>query len=342
MARNTGYKKPAEADLSVVIPVYNAEKWMGPTLEYLDESLKKTKWKSVEIIVVDDGSSDGTVASIKAASISTKVRVISQKNAGRFLARKRGLEEAKGDYIFFIDSRVFTKPGSFPYLVKQMENLPGAVIWNGHVEIERQGNPYARFWYAVTFIAWRKYMANPRLSHYGIEVFDYYPKGTTCFFAPRDILMRAYAQFKTSYKDLGDANDDSSLIRYMVQEADIYIAPEFAFTYNSRSTLKAFIKHTVHRGVVFIDGYFKKGTRYFYPLVLLLLLTPFIVLSLIFNPAFLLLIFPGLLAVWLTALALRVPVSDATAFALVLPLFAIFYISGLYQGVYKRQSNKSA
>jgi glycosyltransferase involved in cell wall biosynthesis len=334
MSKNKIYPAPSAAKLSVVIPVYNAEIWMKPTLEKLWASLSKTKWKAIEIIVVDDGSSDGTAAAASDVKIGIKVNLIVQKNAGRYLARKTGLDAATGDYVFFIDSRVFADPGSFQYLVSQMNKNPDAVIWNGHVEVDRKGNPFARFWHTVTFIAWRKYMANPRLVHYGIDDFDYYPKGTTCFLAPRDIWLRAYSQFKTNYADLKNANDDSSLIRYMVTEADIYIAPEFVFTYHSRSTLKAFIKHTSHRGVVFVDGFFKPGTRYYYPLMAYLSGLPVAIVAVILWPILLLLLPAGLLLGCLIALALKVDYRDASAFILILPVFMIFYTVGLYQGIY--------
>lgn len=330
------YPGPDKAKLSIVIPAYNAEQWIQPTLEKLWKSLLKSTWKSVEIIVVDDGSKDNTASAAKKAKITTNIKVISKNNEGRFLARKTGIDAANGDYIFFIDSRVFSHPNSFKYLVKQLNKSPEAVVWNGHVEIERTNNPYARFWYAVTYIAWRKYMAKPRLLHYGLKEFDYYPKGTTCFFVPKDVISRAYRQFKTGYKDLNLANDDSSLIRYIAKEHDIYIAPNFAFTYNSRSTAKAFIRHTKHRGIVLIDGYFHKGTRYFYPLIFYLLLVPAYLAAVILRPVLLLLFVPVLLLIFASSMILRVPAKDSLALTYIMPLFALFYTIGLYKGVYLR------
>lgn len=333
MDKVSNYPMPEEAQLSVVIPVYNAEAWMEVTLKKLWDALSKTAWRSIEIIIVDDGSGDGTVAAAKAAPIGLKVKIISQKNQGRFLARKTGIEAAKGDYIFFIDSRVHTHPKSFVALQKHMEKHPTAVIWNGHVEVERRGNPFARFWHTVTFLAWRRYMARPRLMHYGFKDFDYYPKGTTCFLVPRDLIQKAYAQFNTVYDNLGNANDDSSLIRYLAKQRDIYIAPDFAFTYHSRSTLRAFMKHTTHRGVVFIDGFMHKGTRYYYPLLVYLIFLPLAAVLAIFNPPILVLIPLTLVLLFILALALRVGFRDALSFACLLPIFACFYTVGLYKGL---------
>lgn len=342
MSKTSPHKQPQDATLSVIIPVYNAEQWMPDTLDRLWKSLSKSNWRRIEIIVVDDGSTDNTAKVVRGIKLDQKIKLVVQKNAGRFMARKKGLAVAKGDYVFFIDSRVFAGPGSFKYLATQMQKNPEAVIWNGHVEVDRQGNWYARFWHTVTFIAWRRYFKNPKLTHYGLADYDYYPKGTTCFLAPRQVFLDAYAQFKTGYQDLGNANDDSALIRYMVKQHDIYIAPQFSFTYHSRSTLKAFMKHTTHRGVVFIDGFLKPGTRYFVPLIIVLSVLPLALPILILFPW---LIFVGLityLSGLLVVLLLGVKLADAIAFIAVLPIFAVFYAVGLYKGLYLKFRNRNA
>src|SRR3989344_4403803 len=81
---------------SVIIPAYNEEKTIGKTLE----SLREQKFRDFEIIVVDDGSKDGT------AEIAKKngAKVIKQKNAGPAAARNNGAESAKGEIIIFIDA----------------------------------------------------------------------------------------------------------------------------------------------------------------------------------------------------------------------------------------------
>jgi len=81
---------------SVIIPAYNEEKTIGKTLE----SLKKQSFRDFEIIVVDDGSKDGT------AEIAKKngAKVIKQKNAGPAAARNNGARNAKGEIVVFIDA----------------------------------------------------------------------------------------------------------------------------------------------------------------------------------------------------------------------------------------------
>ncbi len=87
--------------ISVIIPIYNTEKYL-PTC--LDSVLSQTH-KNFELILIDDGSSDnsGKIADDYAKKDS-RVRVIHQKNAGQSAARNYGLKLATGDFISFIDS----------------------------------------------------------------------------------------------------------------------------------------------------------------------------------------------------------------------------------------------
>lgn len=333
-------KPPAEAKLSVVVPAYNAEKWIGPTLEHLWTSLQKTKWRAIEILVIDDGSKDKTAEATRQIKIGAPVEVIEQPNQGRLKTRRNGIQKASGDYVFMLDSRVYTQPDAFRYLVEQMAKNPAAVVWNGHIIVERNKNPFARFWFTVTFIAWRRYMKRPRLMHYGTKDFDHYPKGSGCFFAPRRLLLDAYSKFSTYYKDERHANDDTSLIRHIASQSEIYISPGFAFTYNSRSTWRAFIRHTLHRGVVFIDGYFRQGTRYYYAIAIYLLAVPAYIVLAILWPWLWLLLAVLLLASLIVPLALGVELADSFSFVYVLPIFAVYYTLGLYHGLWLRLSSR--
>lgn len=87
--------------LSIIIPVYNAAKYLRPCL---DSVLAQTL-KDVEIICIDDGSTDGSAALLaEYASRDTRIRVLTQANAGQGAARNRGLEFAHGEFVYFLDA----------------------------------------------------------------------------------------------------------------------------------------------------------------------------------------------------------------------------------------------
>ena len=91
--------------VSIIIPVYNAEKWLAHTLE---SALNQT-WQNIEVFVIDDGSSDRSVE-ISQSYESEKLQVISQRNQGASAARNHGLSLAKGDYIQYLDADDLLSP----------------------------------------------------------------------------------------------------------------------------------------------------------------------------------------------------------------------------------------
>jgi len=84
--------------VSVVVPVYNDEKTIEETLA----SILSQDYKNLEIIVINDGSTDGTSAIL--SHYNDKVKIIYQANAGSAVARTQGIKSAHGKYIAFIDA----------------------------------------------------------------------------------------------------------------------------------------------------------------------------------------------------------------------------------------------
>jgi glycosyltransferase involved in cell wall biosynthesis len=89
--------------ISVVIPVYNAEKFLTACLD----SLVSQSFRDFEVICIDDGSTDGSAAILAKYAADERFVVISQKNAGVSAARNRGIAAARGEYVHFMDSDDF-------------------------------------------------------------------------------------------------------------------------------------------------------------------------------------------------------------------------------------------
>lgn len=87
--------------ISIIIPVYNTEKYLSKCIA----SVRNQTYKNLELIFVDDGSTDSSSAIIAdAVKLDPRVKYVGQKNCGLSAARNRGMKEASGDYIMFLDS----------------------------------------------------------------------------------------------------------------------------------------------------------------------------------------------------------------------------------------------
>lgn len=90
-----------EATISVVVPVYNTEAYLGDCLE----SIACQTYQNLEVIIIDDGSTDGSPSICRQfVKRDGRFRYIRQENAGQSAARNRGMGEASGKYLAFIDS----------------------------------------------------------------------------------------------------------------------------------------------------------------------------------------------------------------------------------------------
>ena len=94
-------KNTEKVKVSVIIPLYNAKEYMEKSIL----SVREQTYENLEIILVNDGSTDDTALVCENYSkLDKRIRVVNQENAGPGAARNRGLEEATGEFICFVDS----------------------------------------------------------------------------------------------------------------------------------------------------------------------------------------------------------------------------------------------
>lgn len=105
--------------ISVIIPLYNKEAGIATALR----SVLAQTYQDFEIVVVDDGSTDGSVAIVETFN-DQRIKLIQQQNAGVSAARNRGIEEAKGEYIAFLDADDEWMPGFLTEIVALQEAYP--------------------------------------------------------------------------------------------------------------------------------------------------------------------------------------------------------------------------
>lgn len=115
--------------ISVVMPAYNAEK----TLAQAVESVLAQTWKHFELIIVDDGSQDRTVAIAREfAERDGRVRLLcNERNSGVCYTRHRGVTEAKGDWIAFLDSDDLWLPEKLEKQVALQARTGGKLLFTG-------------------------------------------------------------------------------------------------------------------------------------------------------------------------------------------------------------------
>ena len=114
--------------VSIIVPVYNAEVYLGPCLE----RLRSQTWPNLEIILVNDGSTDGSGQLCAAAArVDGRIRFLDRPNGGVSAARNAALAAAKGDYLQFSDSDDLLTPDATETLVRAAQ-VTGADLVISH------------------------------------------------------------------------------------------------------------------------------------------------------------------------------------------------------------------
>lgn len=131
---NKGTAKTSEPLLSVVIPTYNRADYITQTIE----SVLQQTYENIEIIVIDDGSTDDTADVV--LRFGRKVRYVRQENAERGASRNHGLRLANGDYIAFLDSDDLWLPGKAAVGIQFLHGRPAVgLICTDAIEIDGEG-----------------------------------------------------------------------------------------------------------------------------------------------------------------------------------------------------------
>lgn len=125
--------------ISVVIPAFNCENYIGETLE----SVLRQTLKAFEIIVVNDGSTDGTAATLE--KFRKFIRYIYQANKGPSAARNVGISYATGDYIAFLDNDDVWLPEKLSRQVDALRHHPEAALVFTEAEWVRDDGTTARY-----------------------------------------------------------------------------------------------------------------------------------------------------------------------------------------------------
>ncbi len=197
--------------ISVVIPLYNKEKTIVHTLS----TVMSQTYKCFEVIVVNDGSSDNSVQLINDNYSDSRIRIISQENSGVSVARNKGVEEAKGDWIAFLDADDEWLPDYLSTLMNALIKYPTAEMigCSSYYKDLRTGQMNCnalidRYYHQIVRI---NYFMNPdRMTHVGATIFK---KSTficvggfkTGIRINEDLLLCGLIAMRGNYVYVGDA-----------------------------------------------------------------------------------------------------------------------------------------
>ena len=122
--------------VSVIIPCYNAERYLPQCLD----SVLAQQERDFEVLLVDDGSSDGTLSVARGyAERDARITVLHQENAGVCAARNLGLEHAAGDWVTFVDSDDLITPDALAVMLSAVYDGVDMVVC-AHETFDEKGN----------------------------------------------------------------------------------------------------------------------------------------------------------------------------------------------------------
>lgn len=123
-----------EDKVSIIIPVYNCEKYIGRCLE----SVLSQTYSDIEILVIDDGSQDKSLEIIRQlAQGESKIQVYHQENKGVSVARNQGLERARGKYLAFLDGDDYLGKNYIEKMVQSAKENNSELVICGYQKINQ-------------------------------------------------------------------------------------------------------------------------------------------------------------------------------------------------------------
>ena len=225
--------------LSIIIPVYNTK----DCLEKCVDSCINQTYSNLEILLVDDGSTDGTgILCDKLKEKDTRIRVFHKPNGGSSSARNLGLKEAKGEYFGFVDSDDFISHTMYENLVQAVVEYQVPIAQVSRDEIDEKGKklPDVCIPPKQAFLCQSQEFMKELLMHRG-----------DCSFCTK-LIHRSL--FETREFPVGKLNEDFYLLLQMLKDINgIYILPkqEYHVFYRIGSNTRKKDKNDFSR--VFID-----------------------------------------------------------------------------------------
>lgn len=206
--------------ISVIIPTYNKEKYLEECLN----SVIRQKLKNIEIIIIDDASTDNSQAKINHFVFKDKrIKVLNnQKNEGAGVCRNKGIEMARGKYIAFLDADDYYPNSNVLQNLYNAATINNVKICGGTLQILSNGTLISSWSDNLSGFEFKK----PELIQYKDYQFDY---GFYRFIYERNLLLTNNICF-TTYKRF---QDPLFFVKAMVLAGEFFAIPDITYTYRS-------------------------------------------------------------------------------------------------------------
>ena len=223
--------------ISIVIPTYNSSRFMPNLLA----SIFKQAIDDMEVIIVDDCSKDDTIEIAK----KYPVKVIKmEKNGGPARARNRGVREAKGDIIFFLDSDVLVLDGTVREVKNYFENNPSANCVIGVCATEPLNRGFV-----PAYMAMFEYIHLVSAREGKVSVF-----APRCGAIKKELFQRV-GGYDESYK--GADVEDFELARRIIREDIIFLNPKILVRHQFVNNINEAVRNYFKRAVMWIHLFLK-------------------------------------------------------------------------------------
>lgn len=237
--------------LSIIVPVYNEKEAVVQCLNAI--LCQDYPREDCEVIVVNDGSSDGTKEVVE----EYNVRLINlDTNMGRIAAREAGARAAISDLLLFVDSRYIIQGKDF---LKSMTLIGYQPLFPVAIE-KKYDTPFHTLFYLMRKKWYKPYYPfddYPQEFWIDEDNFDKVPKGMSVILIDKSLFLSCVPEEKGKM-----VNDDTSLLREVVEKERILRHSDIKVTYLQRTGFWDVMRHIYERGPRFADYYLKRGGRY--------------------------------------------------------------------------------
>lgn len=253
--------------VSIIIPVYNAEKTLG----YCLDSILNNTYKDYEVILINDGSKDNSQKIIDryVEMYPKKFRSYSQKNSGTAVARNKGIEYSRGKHIFFIDNDDYIDKDYIERFIDAIEEKDAEMVIGGYRRVKPNGkemfvrkaidSPWTKY---MMVAPWGRVYKRVAIIHSGIHflenkiwedvyfniIANFKLKVETLDYIGYNWVCKSTSLSNTTYKELSPFVDLTKVFTIIKKEVDPIEVPNSEKEFLEYFFIKASIWYLLHSG----------------------------------------------------------------------------------------------